>query len=196
MIETKTGTDRSAGISYQSLLDQDSHPVPDIMRVQSPMPPGPTVVPADRYFSKAFHELEVEKVWKRVWQMACHEDDIPEVGDYTIHEIAHLSFLVVRTGADAFSAYHNACLHRGRMLKHHDGKRAREFRCAFHGWAWNLDGSLKEVPCHWDFPTVTPEDYSLPGVKGRPLGWLRVHQSRFRRRIAGFVSRRPQRPVP
>ena len=164
MIETKTGTDHSAGITYQTLLDQDSHPIPDIMRMQSPLPPGPTKVPAERYFSQEFHDLEVEKVWKRVWQMACHEDDIPEVGDYHVYEIAHLSYLIVRTGEDTFKAYHNACLHRGRMLKIKDGKRAREFRCAFHGWAWNLDGSLKEVPCHWDFPTVTEEEYGLPEI--------------------------------
>ena len=176
MIETKTGTDRSAGVTYQSLLDEDSHPVPDIMRVESPMPKGPTKVPAEQYFSKEFHDLEVEKVWSRVWQMACHEDDIPEVGDYTLYDIAHLSFLVVRTGEEEFKAFHNACLHRGRLLKEHGGQRAREFRCAFHGWAWNTDGSLKEVPCHWDFPTVTEAEYSLPEVKvGRWGGFVFIN---------------------
>jgi phenylpropionate dioxygenase-like ring-hydroxylating dioxygenase large terminal subunit len=163
-------------VTYQTLLDEDSHPVPAIMRVESPLPPGPTIVPAERYYSKAFHDLEVEKVWKRVWQMACHEDDIPEVGDYTIYDIAHLSFLVVRTGPETFRAYHNACLHRGRLLKSHGGKRAREFRCSFHGWAWNVDGSLKEVPCHWDFPTVTEAEYSLPEVKvGRWGGFVFIN---------------------
>ncbi len=162
MVETVTGTDRSAGITYQQLLDEDSHPVPKLFRVESPMPPGPTVVPAEQYYSKAFHDLEVEKVWKRVWQMACHEDDIPEVGDYLIYDIAHLSFLIVRTGDDEFRSFYNQCLHRGRMLKSHGGKRAREFRCSFHGWAWNTDGSLKEVPCQWDFPTVSQESHSLP----------------------------------
>ena len=152
MVETTNGTNRSAGVTYQQLLDEDSHPVPEIMRVETPLPPGPTVVSAERYYSKAFHDLEVEKLWRRVWQMACHEDDIPDVGDYHVYEVATLSFLVVRTGPDEFRAFHNACLHRGRMLKIKDGKHAREFRCAFHGWAWNTDGSLKEVPCHWDFP--------------------------------------------
>ncbi len=176
MIETKTGTDRSAGITYQSLLDEDSHPVPEIFRVQNPIPPGPTIVPAERYTSKAFHDLEVEKVWKRVWQMACHEDDIPEVGDYLKYDIAHLSFLVVRTGEETFKAFNNVCLHRGRLLKSHDGKRAREFRCSFHGWAWNIDGGLKEVPCHWDFPTVTEKEYSLPEVKvGRWGGFVFIN---------------------
>ncbi len=33
-----------------------------------------------------------------MWQMACHEDDIPEVGDYLVYDIPHLSFLIVRTG--------------------------------------------------------------------------------------------------
>ncbi len=176
MIETKTGTDRSLGVTYQSLLDQDSHPVPDIMRKESPLPAGPTKVPAERYYSQEFHDLEVEKMWKRVWQMACHEDDIPDVGDYHVYEIAHLSYLVVRTAEDEFKAYHNACLHRGRMLKIKDGKRAREFRCAFHGWAWNLDGSLKEVPCQWDFPTVTEEEYGLPEIQvGRWGGFLFIN---------------------
>jgi phenylpropionate dioxygenase-like ring-hydroxylating dioxygenase large terminal subunit len=189
VIETKTGTNRSAGVTYQALLNEDSHPVPDIMRVESPLPPGPTIVPADRYFSKAFHDLEVEKVWKRVWQMACHEDDIPEVGDYIIYEIAHLSFLVVRTAATEFQAYHNACLHRGRMLKAHGGKRAREFRCSFHGWAWNLDGSLKEVPCHWDFPTVTEQEYSLPAVKvGRWGGFVFINPDPGAESLETFVG--------
>lgn len=176
MIETKTGTDRSAGVTYQSLLDEDSHPVPDIMRVESPMPKGPTKVPAEQYFSKEFHDLEVEKVWSRVWQMACHEDDIPEVGDYTLYDIAHLSFLIVRTGEETFKAFHNACLHRGRMLKTHGGKRAREFRCAFHGWAWHTEGGLKEVPCHWDFPTVEAGEYDLPEVSlGRWGGFIFIN---------------------
>jgi phenylpropionate dioxygenase-like ring-hydroxylating dioxygenase large terminal subunit len=176
MIETLTGTDRSAGPTYQSLLDEDSHPVPDAMRLQNPMPPGPTKVPAEQYFSREFHDLEVEKIWKRCWQMACHEDDIPEVGDYLVYDIARLSFLIVRTAVDEFSAYYNVCLHRGRQLKQHRGKCAREFRCSFHGWAWNTDGSLKEVPCQWDFPSVTEAEYGLPKVKvGRWGGFVFIN---------------------
>jgi len=189
MVETSNGTNRSSGITYQQLLDEDSHPVPEIMRTQSPMPPGPTIVPADRYYSKAFHDLEVEKLWSRVWQMACHEDDIPDVGDYNVYEIAHLSFLIVRTGEDEFKAYHNACLHRGRMLKIKDGKRAREFRCAFHGWAWHTDGRLKEVPCHWDFPTVSEETHSLPEVKlGRWGGFLFINPDPQAEPLEDFIG--------
>jgi nitrite reductase/ring-hydroxylating ferredoxin subunit len=176
MTETTTGTNRSAGVSYLELLDADSHPVRDILRVESPMEPGPTRVPAERYFSKEFHDLEVEKLWKRVWQMACHEDDIPDVGDYLVYDIAELSFLVVRSGPEEFRAFHNACLHRGRLLREKDGKWARELRCAFHGWSWNLDGSLKEVPCQWDFQSLEPEKFCLPQVKlGRWGGFIFIN---------------------
>ena len=37
-------------------------------------------------------------------------------------------------------------------------------------------GSLKEVPCHWDFPTVTEEEYGLPEIQvGRWGGFLFIN---------------------
>ncbi len=39
------------------------------------------------------------------------------------------------------------------------------FACPFHGWSWNLDGSLKEIPCECDFSTVDPCETHLPEVK-------------------------------
>ncbi|MFN0095926.1 MAG: aromatic ring-hydroxylating oxygenase subunit alpha [Dehalococcoidia bacterium] len=162
--ETAAGY-RSSGISYQQLLDGDTRAIPPVLRLESPIEPGITRVPAERYFSRASHDLEVEKIWKRVWQMACREEDIPEVGDYQVYDVAHLSFLVVRQPDLSIKAFYNACLHRGRQLREWGGKRADEFRCPFHGWAWEVNGSLKDVTCAWDFPDVTPESHALPEVK-------------------------------
>ncbi len=184
---------RSAGILYQQLLDGDTRPVPDVLRLESPIAPGVTRVPAERYFSKAFHDLEVEKVWKRVWQMACREEDIPEVGDYHVYDIAHLSFLVVRTSETEIKAYHNACLHRGRQLREWDGKRAEEFRCPFHGWAWNINGSLKDVTCPWDFPDVKNEEYHLPEVKvGTWAGFVFINPDEHAGSLEDFLGDLPK----
>ena len=163
MTETITGTNRSAGVSYTELLAVDSHPVRDLLRDESRvgLTDGNTRVPAWYYTSPEFHALEVEKLWSRVWQMACLEEEIPDVGDYHVYEIADLSFLIVRT-ADGIKAFRNACLHRGRLLRDDHGRGAKNLRCAFHGWAWNLDGSLKEIPCQWDFPSVSEADMALP----------------------------------
>ncbi len=153
------------GALYQFLLDNDPRPVPEILRVQSPLPDGSVNVPAERYVSKAFHDLEVEKVWKRVWQMACREEEIPRVGDTMIYEISHLKFIIVRSSERRIQAFVNVCRHRGRQLVDFDGCKT-EFRCPFHGFTWNLDGSLKRVPSAWDFPQIKdPGEWGLREVK-------------------------------
>ena len=190
MTETLTGTNRSGGVAYTQLLREDSHPVPDYLLRDSPIEEGePTLVPVERYTSREWHDLEVENLWKRVWQMACHEDDIPDVGDYLVYDIVGLSFLVVRVAEEEFKAYYNACLHRGRLLRQEDGKRARDLRCAFHGWTRNLDGSLKEIPCQWDFPYVDPEEQSLPEVKvGRWGGFVFINPDEDAEPFEDFVD--------
>ncbi|MAI80639.1 MAG: iron-sulfur protein [Deltaproteobacteria bacterium] len=155
---------RSNGLSYQQLLDTDSREVPDVLRMQSSRDLPFVRVPIDRYTSQAFHDLEFEKIWKKVWQFACREEQIPEVGDHQIYDIGKLSILIVR-GQDAIiRAFHNTCLHRGRALKDRPG-RSLQLQCPFHGWTWNLDGSLKQIPCRWDFDHVKNEKTSLTEIK-------------------------------
>ena len=184
---------RSSGVSYQDLLDGDTHAPPSLLRQQSPFPAGQTRVPAERYLSRAFHRLEVEKVWKRAWQMACREEDIPEVGDYVVYEIATLSFLVVRSAENDIKAFHNACLHRGRQLKEFDGKRASEIRCPFHGWAWEIDGAPKDIVCEWDFPGVDKAENALPEVKvGTWGGFVFINPDPGCEPLADFLGELPK----
>ena len=154
---------RSPGLTYQDLLDQDTHEVPPVLRLQSPKDMGLNEFPASRYTSREWHDKEVEHLWKKVWQFACREEDIPEVGDHLRYDIGYLSFLIVRTEAEEIKTYPNACLHRGRMLKEYDGN-ATELRCPFHGFAWNLNGCLKDVPARWDFPQVEDDAFALPEI--------------------------------
>ena len=60
-------SNRSPGISYQQLLDTDTHPVPDVLRLESPKDLGNDDIPVDRYVSREWHELESERLWPRVW---------------------------------------------------------------------------------------------------------------------------------
>lgn len=154
---------RSPGITYQQLLDTDSHPVPKVLREQSPKDLGTHDYSIERYISKDWHDREVANLWMKVWQMACREEEIPEPGDHIRYDIAGTSFLVMRTESGAIKTYPNACLHRGRMLKEFDG-RATEIRCPFHGFCWHLDGKLKDVPARWDFPQIITSEFSLPEI--------------------------------
>jgi phenylpropionate dioxygenase-like ring-hydroxylating dioxygenase large terminal subunit len=164
MTTDATGRPRSPGISYQQLLDTDTHDVPVVLRLESPKFLGSADVSIDRYISRDWHELEKQKLWSRVWQYVCREEEIPAVGDHHVYSIAGASYLIVRSDEHTIKAYPNACLHRGRQLKDYDG-RCSEIRCPFHGFAWKLDGSLQDIPAQWDFDHVEPEQFHLPECK-------------------------------
>lgn len=156
---------RGNGPSYQDLLDIDTKPVPGSMRRNEPGYFGDVDIPVERYISREFHELEKERMWSRVWQFACREEVLAEVGDTEVYDICDTSILLVRTapGTDGLKAYINACLHRGRALRDVRG-RVTELECAFHGFCWSLQGKLKRVPSAWDFPQVQPGAFELPEV--------------------------------
>ena len=161
MTTKKPGTARSPGITYQELLDADTHPVPDVLRLESPRYLGSEDVDTSRYTTREWHEKEVANLWSRVWQFACREDDIPEVGDYVVYDIVRSSYVIIRTAPSEIKAYPNACLHRGRRLKDYDGH-CSEIRCPFHGFTWTVEGQLSHVPARWDFDHVDTRDFSLP----------------------------------
>ena len=166
-METPDGPRSAAYVDQAYFLANDRHPelIPPVFNLKSPPPGGPEKVPVDRFSARAYHDLEVERLWKKCWQMVCREDDIPEIGDHYVYDIAHLSFLIVRTGEQEFKAHYNACLHRGRQLRECSGKKAQEFRCPFHGWTWDLQGKIKHITTEWDFPGVRSEVEQLPGAK-------------------------------
>jgi phenylpropionate dioxygenase-like ring-hydroxylating dioxygenase large terminal subunit len=146
---------------FQRLLDDETQPVPESLRATSTSPVGDLEITRERYFEPAFHRLEVERMWRRVWQMACREEQLPEVGDSIVYEISDASLIVVRTAPDEIRAFHNSCLHRGTQLRTGSGH-LTGLRCPFHGFTWNLDGSFRGMPCPWDFPHVDPADFCLP----------------------------------
>lgn len=186
-LDAEPRLNRSPGISYQELLDSDTRPVPAVLRLESPRDFEPWDVPVERYTSRTWHEREVDRLWKRVWQFACREEDIPEIGDHHVYDIAGLSFLVVRT-AGGIKAYPNACLHRGRRLKSFDGH-CSELRCPYHGFAWTLDGALQDVPSRWDFPHIADDEFHLPEVRvGTWAGFVFINPDPAARPLEEFLA--------
>jgi phenylpropionate dioxygenase-like ring-hydroxylating dioxygenase large terminal subunit len=147
-----------------SLLKSDTHDIGFGLRATGNYIPKTKRVPFDRYFDPAFAALERERLWKKVWQFACREEDIPKVGDRVPYTVGDLSFVIVRDGPATFRAFYNTCLHRGTRLCDGRGSGA-SLRCPFHAWEWNLDGSLFNIPNRWDFPHVDSGLFKLPEVK-------------------------------
>ncbi|MDA0339672.1 MAG: aromatic ring-hydroxylating dioxygenase subunit alpha, partial [Proteobacteria bacterium] len=113
-----------------------------------------------------FARLEMERLWTRVWQMACREEEIPDVGDHVVYDIDDTSFIIMRVAENDIRAFYNACLHRGTQLRASGTSgNVPQLRCPFHGFTWNLDGSLQEIPCDWDFPHIDKDNFDLPQAK-------------------------------
>ena len=153
------------GPSVQDVFASDTNPAPAVMLSESPAEGQSTAdLPIERYFSKEWHDQEVEKVWRKCWQLACRVEEIPNVGDHVVYNIVHDSLIVARTGADEIRAYVNSCLHRGTLLRT-EGGCVQRLRCPFHGWTWKLDGTLTHIPQQWDMPHVDQAAMSLPEAK-------------------------------
>ncbi len=123
----------------------------------------PDRVPAARYYDPEFYELECERLWPRVWQMACRLEEIPRVGDYVEYENLGQSIIVLRLDDDTVKAFHNACRHRGMRLVQDRGSCRGGIVCPFHGWCYNLDGSNRFVyePDLFDASNLDPGDLRL-----------------------------------
>jgi phenylpropionate dioxygenase-like ring-hydroxylating dioxygenase large terminal subunit len=183
---------RSQGISYQELIAGDVVPPPAPLTWENPFTTGPTRVPITRYTTQAYHDLEMRDLWPKVWQMACREEEIPEPGDYCVYEIGHHSIIVVRT-SDGIRAHHNVCLHRGRKLCDFETGHAASFICPFHGFSWNIDGSLRSVTSDWDFPHVDQKDFDLVPARAETwAGWVFVNMDMNAEPLASFMGDLPR----
>jgi choline monooxygenase len=128
-------------------------------------PQRPTRVPAERYYSASFAQLEAERMWPKMWQVACTLDHVAEPGDYFEYRCGPYSVLIVRDDDGALRAFQNVCRHRGNSLCTGAGAGMRELRCGYHGWTWDLTGTLKRVPNRKGFGTLPMAEFPLFAVR-------------------------------
>jgi phenylpropionate dioxygenase-like ring-hydroxylating dioxygenase large terminal subunit len=132
-------------------------------------------VDIDRYRDPEFARLEEQRLWRRVWQLACFDDEVAQPGDYYEYQLGPFSVLLVRDQDGRLRGYHNSCLHRGRELRSGTGN-SPNIWCKYHGWTWNLDGSLKHVPDRETFAPIEDHDYALPQVRVEQWGrWVFIN---------------------
>jgi phenylpropionate dioxygenase-like ring-hydroxylating dioxygenase large terminal subunit len=141
---------------------------PDVVRVDH--------VPVDSYTSREYLETERERLWPRVWQMACREEEIPRPGDFLTYDILDDSIIVVRKDDLSIAAYFNVCSHRGRRLTQGCGH-TRRFHCKFHGWQFSLNGEAVDIVDEEDWGgTLKRDELALhPVATGRWGGWVFIN---------------------
>lgn len=160
------GTARAAGPTIADTFAGDRIPPPAPLAEQRYEFLGDADIPTARYTSPEFFDREMEDMWARAWQWACREEHIPDEGDTYVYDIGPYSVIVVRTGDGEVQAFRNSCTHRGTRLLGAEGTGYMPaFTCPFHGWSWELDGSIRNIPARWDFPHVCDEEHRLVSVQ-------------------------------
>ena len=110
-------------------------------------------LPGWTYHSDALLSLEKAELFANHWQIACHVSDIGAPGRYIALDMLGERALILRDQTGAVRAFHNICRHRGsRLVAEDQGICRNALVCPFHGWVYNLDGSLRGA--------ARPETYS------------------------------------
>ncbi|WP_286828106.1 MULTISPECIES: aromatic ring-hydroxylating oxygenase subunit alpha [Kordiimonas] len=120
-------------------------------------------LPSWAYYDEAYFAREMEAVVRPAWQLVCHQNDVPNAGDYVTLDILNERLVAVRGKDGKARVFHNVCRHRGsRLLEGNDGSCPGRIRCPYHAWTWDLEGTLVNVPYERDFEGFDRADHFLP----------------------------------
>ena len=119
--------------------------LPEDSVVRSDLEDGLTL-PVGLYSDPAIYRLEQERIFARSWQYACHSAKVENPGDYVVTMAGETPIIVTRAHDGRLRGFVNACRHRLHPLATDDGHCSRLLQCPYHGWSYELDGSLRSAP--------------------------------------------------
>lgn len=118
------------------------------------------------YHNPALLDLEKEELFKTHWQIACHVSDVPNPGDYHTFDMCEERAIIVRDTENQVRVLQNVCSHRGsRVVADERGHCKNALVCPFHGWVYNLDGTLRGAARPDTFPTLDKHEFGLTPIE-------------------------------
>ena len=121
-------------------------------------------LPSTLYTDPAIFASEKDKVFSRTWQVIGHASQVANPGDYFTTELVGEPLLCVRGSDGKLRGFYNVCRHRAGPPAEGCGSR-KLFRCGYHGWTYNLDGSLMHATEIDGVEDFRPEEFALAPVR-------------------------------
>jgi phenylpropionate dioxygenase-like ring-hydroxylating dioxygenase large terminal subunit len=100
-------------------------------------------------------------VFGRVPFIAAHRSELRDPHDFITKKLPNNEVIIVRLGDGSVRTFVNMCRHRGATLKMEASGHCRVFSCAYHGWAYDLDGSLRNITYADSFGDVDVDQLGL-----------------------------------
>jgi len=127
-----------------------------------------STLPASLYTRSESEALEKEHIFKKEWQLIGHVDQLREPGSYLTRIIGGNPLIFVRDeGLEdewQIRGFYNVCKHRGGPLCVKRGTRS-VLQCAYHGWTYKMDGTLRGVPQFAHVDLFDKDDFGLEPVR-------------------------------
>src|ERR1700744_4610162 len=114
------------------------------------------------YRDPDFLQAEKQQIFPSSWQVICHVNDIPRVGDYHTLDFMGEPLVAVRGLVSVVRAFSNVCRHRAaKLLDGGGGHCPGRIVCPYPAGTYDLDGTLTAVPHRKEFSDFSLDRYGL-----------------------------------
>jgi choline monooxygenase len=133
--------------------------------------PDTRTLPALWYADPAVLARERDAIFGREWLYVSRSSQLARRGDYVAVDACGWPVVVVALDDEgALAAFHNVCRHRaGPLVWDGEGNCGGSFVCRYHGWAYGLDGGLRNA-----------RDFGNDGIATAELGLHAVRVDTWR----------------
>ena len=122
-------------------------------------------LPGAFYFDAARYDQELQAIFHRTWQYACHVSALAVEGSYIVCDIGQQSVLVLHGQDGQLRAFHNVCQHRAHRLLEGCGQLRGAITCPYHAWRYDHAGSLLSARHSCDVAGFEPGRARLADVR-------------------------------
>src|SRR5271170_8502500 len=123
-----------------------------------------STLPSNYYVNPELLTIEKHKIFWRTWQIVGRSEQVRNSGDYITTDLLGEPLLVVRGSEGVLRGFYNVCRHRAGPPAEGCGSR-KVFRCGYHGWTYDLDGSLISATEIDGVEGFRAEDFALTPVR-------------------------------
>ncbi|GAA3590447.1 aromatic ring-hydroxylating dioxygenase subunit alpha [Klugiella xanthotipulae] len=98
------------------------------------------------FTNREIYEQELRRVFAPSWLFLGHVSQLTKKGDFFTTYMGEDPVIVSMDQDKKIQAFLNSCRHRGARVCRADAGNTKAFSCTYHGWAFDLQGKLQNVP--------------------------------------------------
>ena len=117
------------------------------------------------YTDKNIFDLELKNIFYKNWLCVGRSNEVSKKGDFIKYDLGNESIIIVRGDNNILHGLFNVCRHRGtRICNEKKGGFSNTIQCKYHGWTYNLEGSLVGAPNMDEVENFDKNNYPLHKV--------------------------------